>query len=147
MSALHRCMGLRRGPRVLFLTALAAAIALLGPTRSEAAVNPAAPSGLRGSEAAAPAPAAASPPAPDSQPAAMDSSGPPPALAADPAPRFSLDPAPRAHGLSPAPGGAKCRQACAEDRYVCRAAQEPDICDPVWSRCVAGCPDSSPDEL
>ena len=99
-----------------------------------------APGGLRGPETAAPA-AASQPP-----PSAATDSGPASALGDDPAPRLSLDPAPRAQGLEATPGGARCRQDCAETRYLCRAGQD-QACDPAWSQCVAACPDASPDAL
>ncbi len=100
-----------------------AAIALRGP---EPATAPAAPS-----------PAAAQ--------AAPDAGLKPPFDA--PAPRFSRDAAPRIDGLAPPAGGAQCRQSCAADRYICRSDHEPDDCDPVWSQCVAGCPESSASAL
>jgi hypothetical protein len=65
----------------------------------------------------------------------------------DPAPRFNLDPAPRVAGLSPPGSGAECRTACAISRYQCSANEPVDVCDGVWSQCVAGCAESSSSPL
>jgi hypothetical protein len=65
----------------------------------------------------------------------------------DPAPRFNLDPAPRVQGLGQPGSGAACRTACAESRYQCRANEPDDVCDGVWSQCVAGCAESSSSPL
>jgi hypothetical protein len=95
------------------------------------------------------------PPAPAAAPAAPQfdpGSGPPPLadlspvprFQDDPAPRFNLDPAPRTPGLDLRGGGAQCRTACADTRYLCRATDEPDVCDTAWGQCVANCAEASP---
>ena len=67
-----------------------------------------------------------------------------PRFQGDPAPRFNLDAAPRAQGLDLRGGGAVCRTACAETRYMCRASDEAESCDSAWGRCVANCAEASP---
>ena len=62
-----------------------------------------------------------------------------------PAPRFSYDPASRQGGLSVAPGGARCRQACAQTLYACRVNDDEQACNPSWTQCVAACPEGSSD--
>ncbi len=67
------------------------------------------------------------------------------ALDPKPAPGFSYDPASRQGGLSVAPGGARCRQACAQTLYACRVNDDEQACNPSWSQCVAACPEGSSD--
>ena len=112
--------------------------------------------GLRGyqiPDAPKPKPPVAAPPTPGpATPASDPGSGPPPLadlspiprFQDDPAPRFNLDPAPRTQGLDLRGGGAQCRTACAETRYMCRATDEADVCDSAWSQCVANCAEASP---
>ncbi|HEY5411210.1 MAG TPA: hypothetical protein VIJ94_10840 [Caulobacteraceae bacterium] len=95
------------------------------------------------------------PPAQPAAPAFDPGSGPPPLADLspiprfndDPVPRFNEDPAPRVGGLDLRGGGAQCRTACAESRYLCRATDEPDQCDGAWGQCVAACSESSPSPL
>lgn len=127
--------------------ALMAAALLLAPLRAAGAQDTGRPKAqpsivLRGAQqpdatappAAAQAPAAAAP-VPDRL------SG----LDPKPAPGFSYDPAPRQAGLSVAPGGAQCRQACARTLYACRVSDDEEGCNPQWSQCVAACPEGSSD--
>ena len=97
-------------------------------------------------QAAAPQPAAPAPPQfdPGSGPPPLADLSPIPRFQDDPAPRFNLDPAPRTQGLDLRGGGAQCRTACAETRYMCRATDEADVCDSAWSQCVANCAEASP---
>jgi hypothetical protein len=90
----------------------------------------------------APAPAAPGVDAAVGPPPLADLS-PVPRFQDDPAPRFSYDAAPRVEGLDRGGGGAACRTACAETRYMCRANEPLDVCDETWSQCVVGCPESS----
>jgi len=40
---------------------------------------------------------------------------------------------------SPAADATDCRMACAQASYLCRRQNDPEDCDPAWSRCVAVC--------
>ncbi len=123
--------------------ALIAILALAGSSQAVAQSKPYPV--LRGSQAAGKAPAA--PPALGAgAPAGADLS-PIPRFQDAPAPRFSLDPAPRLGGLARSGGAAQCRQSCAQDRYLCLATDEADVCGRTWSQCVVGCPESSQDPL
>ncbi len=80
---------------------------------------------------------------PGSGPPPLADLSPIPRFQDDPAPRFNLDPAPRTQGLDRLGGGAACRTACAETRYMCRANDEAELCDSVWGQCVANCAQAS----
>jgi hypothetical protein len=54
---------------------------------------------------------------------------------------------PRIGGIEAGPGGAQCRLACAKDLYICRSDRDEDECSPIWSRCVAACPEGSSSPL
>ncbi len=105
---------------------------------------------LRGAQAPD-KPKAARPADPPAAPAYDPGSGPPPLadlspiprFQDSPAPRFNLDPAPRVVGFDQRGGGAQCRTSCAETRYQCRIADEPEACDSAWGQCVATCPEVS----
>ena len=94
----------------------------------------------------APAPRTPAPPYvdPGAGPPPLADLSPIPRFQDDPAPRFNLDPAPRAQGLDLRGGGAACRTACAESRYMCRANDEAESCDGAWGQCVANCAEASP---
>ena len=95
-------------------------------------------------QAAKPAPLPALPAYdPGSGPPPLADLSPVPRFQDQPAPRFSLDPAPRVLGLDLRGGGAQCRTTCAETRYQCRLADEPETCDTTWGQCVANCPEVS----
>ncbi len=55
-----------------------------------------------------------------------------------------LSTSPRTGGLSARSGGAACRQACAQELYLCSASREDSECSPAWTKCVVACPDASP---
>ena len=151
MLALHPAMTgvLRRLGRIA-----GAVLAIAAVSASAEAAGPSAPTVvLRGSQTVdKPAPTPAAQPA---APAVDPGSGPPPLADLspiprfndDPSPRFNLDPAPRVGGLDLRGGGAQCRTACAESRYLCRATDEADQCDGAWGQCVAACAESSPAPL
>ena len=54
-----------------------------------------------------------------------------------------LTPTPSLAQRTASSGGARCRQLCANDLYLCRSVHEDIDCNPNWSRCVTGCPQSS----
>ena len=104
---------------------------------------------LRGSQPVA-APAPLPPPAPTPPdvdpgigPPALADLSPAPRFLDNPAPRFSADPAPRVGGLDLLGGGAQCRTACAQTRYICRVDQDAEVCDTAWGQCVASCTEAS----
>jgi hypothetical protein len=151
MKALHRAMS---RPFRRRLRTAAVLVALFAITAGTGAAAPSKPTVvLRGSQAAeAPAPTPAPVPAsmlpdPATGPAAPTDSSPVPRFQDAPAPRFSRDPAPRVGGLDLTEGGAQCRTACAQRRYLCRASEEPEICDSAWGQCVTSCTEASTGSL
>jgi hypothetical protein len=113
----------------MWAKALPGLVILLATTAGAAASGKPAPPLLRG-------PAKASAPAP-AKPLTVQ------------APAFGLAATPAGSVAGPdaaaAAGGAQCRLSCAHDLYMCRVDRDEVDCNPVWSRCVAACPEHSSD--
>jgi hypothetical protein len=155
MRALDRAMLGLSSRRLRSLAALAAL--LVATAGAEAATPSKATVVLRGSQgvdkpASAQAPVPAPPPVappgdPAIGPAAPTALPVAPRFQDNPAARFGMDPAPRVGGLSLEGGGAQCRTACAESRYLCRASEEAELCDGAWGQCIASCTEASSNAL
>ena len=76
------------------------------------------------------------------QPPAPPAISPRSTLDSDPSTSLLTSPAPSVERPG-SPGGAECRRSCAASLYLCRADRDEVDCNPVWVKCVVGCPEAS----